>query len=70
MKVPSVGDCVYVPTVDGQAGGLAKITKVTRVAANLHHVMIEKCGAYAWEGGLAELQTELKLEFGNKKAVR
>ena len=70
MGIPSIGDKVYVPTIDKQPGGLAKVIMIVEISKNLHQILIEKCGSYTWEGGLAEIQAQLKSEFGDNEAVR
>ncbi len=69
MKVPAVGDDIYVPTISNYfVGGLAKVIGV--VGDGPHHILVkEHEGAnYRWEGGIAEMQDELKSQFGEQVA--
>jgi len=69
MKVPSAGDDIYVPTMgDYFVGGLAKVIGVT--GDDPHHVIVEEHngGNYRWENGVAQMQEELKTQFGKQRA--
>lgn len=69
MKVPFVSDDIYVPTIgDYFVGGLAKVNGI--VGNDPHYVLVEehKGASYRWEGGIAQMQDELKLQFGGQRA--
>jgi hypothetical protein len=54
MKVPSVRDDVYVPTIGNYlVGGLAEVVGI--IGDNPHHVIVKehKGANYRWEDGIA-----------------
>ena len=70
MKVPCIGDDIYVPTVGNCfVGGLARVTTIIG-DDGAHYVFVENHTGitYFWEGSIAPMQDELKSQFGTERA--